>query len=430
MCAKKAVGGGIPPTVSAITLRRFVLGKQGLWPGRRWQGKAGAAQAIREMGAVQIDTVVAVARSHDLKLHSRVADYQPDQLNDLLYQDRQFFDYGDPLYIYPMDELPYWKLHMQRQRWPLGHEIIEQNPALLDRVRSELRARGPLGQRDLEGTARVESGRSRKDVGIALRYLWRAGELMTAARRNFERVYDFAENVAPAEYLNAASEADSEAFFLRQALKKIAMPRLSEWRGRFVYSVQRTVTPTEMKSLLGALVDSGDVTPLKVEGKKDVYYVDSGDVPLIEALEAGKVPAAWTPLDTTTDSEVIFLSPLDPVSARGRAAELFNFEYVWEIYTPDDKRRWGYYVLPILYRDDLVARADVKLNRSSRTMLIKGFWLEDAATGKDPAFAAALAGGLTRFTRFHEATRLDASAIQPASLRAASLFKGSGVRLV
>jgi uncharacterized protein len=430
MSAKKVASHGHTPGISIATQRRFVLGKHGLWPGRRWQGKEGAALAIREIGAVQVDPVVVVARNHDLKLHSRVADYHPDQLDELLYRDRQFFDYGDPLYIYPMAELPYWNIHMQRQQWPFGARVIEQNPALVDTVRSELRARGALGQRDIEGTAHVEGGRARKDVGIALHHLWRRGELMTASRRNFERIYDFAENVAPAEYLCPASEVDSEAFFLRQALKMRSMPRLKEWRGRFAFSVQRTVTPEEMKALVGALVESGDVTPLQVQGKKDLHYVDTGDLPLIETLEAGKVPADWRPLDTTTENEVIFLAPLDPVSARGHAAELFDFDYIWEIYTPLEKRRWGYYVLPILYRDDLVARLDVKMDRKSKTLLIKGFWLEDAATGKDSAFAAALACGLVRFAHFHEATRLDANAIQPARLRAASLFKGSGVTLV
>jgi uncharacterized protein len=430
MSAKKAASGTDIPTVSAVTLRRFVLGKQGLWPGRRWQGKTGTAQAIREIGAVQVDTVVVIARNHDLKLHSRIADYRPEQLDELLYQDRQFFDYGDPLYVYPMDELPYWKLYMRRQEWPLGYEVIQQNSGLLDRVKSELRARGALGQRDIEGTAHVESGRARKDVGIALHYLWRMGELMTASRRNFERIYDFAENVAPAEYLNPAAEADAEAFFLRKALKMLSMPRLSEWRGKFAYCVQRTVTTDEMRSLVGSLVESGDVVPLKVEGKKDLYYIDTGDLPLIETLEAGNVPTVWTPRDSTTESEVIFLAPLDPVSARGRAAELFSFDYVWEIYTPVEKRRWGYYVLPILYGDDLVARIDLKLNRKTKTLLVKGFWLEDADIAKDRLFAQALVRGLICLTRFHDATQLDASAIQPVSLRAANLFKGSGVKLV
>src|SRR5262249_12223678 len=124
------------------------------------------------------------------------------------------------------------------------------------------------------------------------------------------------------------------------------------------------------------------------------------------------------------------LAPLDPVSARGRAAGLFDFEYIWEIYTPLEKRKWGYYVLPILFKDTLVARVDVKLDRKARTLMIKGFWLENPDTGKDSAFGGALARGLVPFPRSHDFGRLDASGIQPASLRAASLFKGTGVMLI
>jgi uncharacterized protein YcaQ len=421
---------GDSTSISAATMRRFILGKQGLWPGRRWQGKAGAAEAIRAIGGVQVDPLVVVARNHDLKLHSRVHAYDPDHLNDLLYQERQFFDYGGLLYIYPMDELPYWKVHMERQRQQWQHEFITSNPGVLDTVRAELRTRGRLAQRDLEGTARVESYRARKDTGLALHYLWRIGELMTAGRRGFDRLYDFAENVAPAAYLNPAGEAEAEAFFLRKALSMDAMPRLTEWRGRFSYFIQRQVTPDEMKRWVAELVESGEITPLKVEGKKDLHYICTSDLPLIGALEAGQVPDDWKPLDTTTETEVNFLAPLDPESARGRAGKLFDFEYVWEIYTPIEKRRWGYYVMPILYGDKLVARIDVKLDRKRQTMLVKGFWLEDSATGKDSAFASALARGLIRFTHFHDVSRLDASAIQPASLRAARLFKGSGVTLI
>lgn len=422
---------GSPFTITVPTMRRFILGKQGLWPGRRWQGKAGTAQAIHELGAVQIDPLVVVARNHDLKLHSRVADYRPDYLNELLYHDRQFFDYGGWLQIYPMDELPYWKVHMQRHTTePRWREFIDNNQPLLNDVRAELRAHGPLGHRDLKGTALVGNYRARKDTGLALYCLWRIGELMTAGRRGFDRLYDFAENVAPAECLAAASELDAENYFLRKVIQMDGLPRFGEWRSGFSYFRYRPVAADEMKARIGELVESGEVTVIKVEGIKDVHYTLTSNVPLLEALEGGQTPEAWTALDTTTDTEVNFLAPLDPVSARGRAAKLFDFEYKWEIYTPVDKRKWGYYVLPILYGHDLVGRIDVKLDRTSKTMVIKGFWLEKPATAKDPLFAAALARGLIRFTHFHDVSRLDAQAIRPASLRAAKWFKGSGITLV
>src|ERR687884_251647 len=98
-------------SISKAIARRFVLGRQGLWPGRRVAGQAGVAQVIRQIGAVQIDPINVVARSHDIVLWGRVAGYQPEHLDTLLYQDRAFFDYGGGLMIYPIEELPYWRVH-------------------------------------------------------------------------------------------------------------------------------------------------------------------------------------------------------------------------------------------------------------------------------------------------------------------------------
>src|SRR6476661_6378037 len=124
-----------PLRLSKTVQRRYALGRQGLWPGRRWRGKAGTAQAIHALGAVQIDPISVVARSHDLVLWSRVQNYQPADLDALLYQDRAFFDYGGAVHIRPMAELPYWRLVMQRKgqekRWAT---FAAEHAALLDEV--------------------------------------------------------------------------------------------------------------------------------------------------------------------------------------------------------------------------------------------------------------------------------------------------------
>jgi uncharacterized protein YcaQ len=119
---------------------------------------------------------------------------------------------------------------------------------------------------------------------------------------------------------------------------------------------------------------------------------------------------------TTTD-EVVFLAPLDPVSARGRAKVLFGFDYIWEVYKPKEKRKFGYYTLPVLWGDRLVARFDSKLDRPTNTFVILGLWLEDEALGRDEAFAEALGRGFTRFVAFLGANKLDARAIREPLLR-------------
>jgi uncharacterized protein len=126
-------------------------------------------------------------------------------------------------------------------------------------------------------------------------------------------------------------------------------------------------------------------------------------------------------LETATTDEVVFLAPLDHVSARGRAKVLFDFDYVWEVYKPEHQRKFGYYTLPILWGDRLVARFDSKLDRKTSTFVILGLWLEDEALGKDEAFAAALASGFARFVAFLGAKELDAKAIRQPLLRIAIL---------
>jgi len=155
----------------------------------------------------------------------------------------------------------------------------------------------------------------------------------------------------------------------------------------------RGVPFSKVRQIREALLADGEIIEVQVEGWKAVHYALASDAGLLNDLSAGGVPEAWAPLETTTIEEVIFLAPLDPVSARGRAKVLFGFDYVWEVYKPEGQRRFGYYTLPILWGDRLVARFDSKLDRTTNTFVILGLWLEDQALGEDVAFAGALAAG-------------------------------------
>src|SRR5512135_3126988 len=120
--------------VSTQVARRFILGRQGLWPGRRWKGKKGTAQAIRDCEAVQLDPLQATARSQDLFMHSRVLAYKPEYLQRVMYKERRFFDYGGLLAVYPMEELPYWRHHMERRSHAKRVEdFVFHHPAVFER---------------------------------------------------------------------------------------------------------------------------------------------------------------------------------------------------------------------------------------------------------------------------------------------------------
>ena len=408
-----------PITISQQTARRFVLGKQGLWPGRRWKGKKGTAQAIRACEAVQLDPLNVVARSQDLVLHSRVLDYKPQYLYEVAYEDRQFFDYGGWLAMYPMTELPYWRVHMEkRSRDKRIEGFVLSHEELFEQVRAELRARGPLGNRDLDGNhIGLWNYRGRKDTSLALFDMWLSGELMMHHREGFSRVYDFRENIAPKEFDYVATEEEAEEFFARKTVAFMGMKSESKMRGELHSYLRHDYSPAEMKSLLERWKESGMFAQVQIQGGRETYLALSEDIPALESLEKGKVPKGWNPKETTTLEEVTFLSSLDIVSARGRAQKLFDFDYKWEVYVPAEKRRWGYYVLPILYGDDLVARLDPKLDRTTMTMEIKGFWHEDDAPVKDSDFANALAKGLIRFGKFLGAKKIRTDLIRPTGLR-------------
>ena len=158
---------------------------------------------------------------------------------------------------------------------------------------------------------------------------------------------------------------------------------------------------------------------MRVEGWRATQVALGSDAGVLAELEAGRTPAAWSPLGTTTTDEATFLSPLDPVSARGRAKPLFGFDYVWEVYKPVEKRSFGYYTMPILWGDRLVARFDPKLDRSTGTLVINGLWLEDPALARDVAFADAMARAMGRFVGFVGARRLDLTALPRSPLRTA-----------
>jgi uncharacterized protein YcaQ len=403
-------------TISKSVLRRFVLGKQGLWPGRRWEGKTGTAEALKNIEAIQIDPVSVVAQSHDIVLRGRVHAYIPEYLQSLLYEERRFFDYGGALMIYPMDELPYWRVIMERYkaeaRWA---DFAAANPKLLNEVRQTIRDQGPLRSRDLKGK-RVSNYRGSKDTNVALYYLWLTGELMTHHRQGKERVYDLLTNIAPAHLQYTANESDTIAYITRKDISQLGIVDLRAFRGIWKALSGSPVKLDEARSTIAEWIDQEKLAQIQVEGYGQPYFILASDMSLLLALQEGTVPPAWQPKKTTTSQEVIFLSPLEYVSARGRAAKLFDFAYIWEIYKPAVPRQYGPYTMPILFGDRLVARLDSKYDRQNQILAINGFWPE-TWFNPDTDFANALAKGLSEFMNFLGANAIDATNLKPAFLR-------------
>lgn len=413
--------------VSARTARRFILGRQGLWPGRRWAGLDGTDRAMRAMEHLQLDPLAIMARAQDLMLHSRVIDYGVDDWAELTYGRRRFFDWGGWLAVRPMRELPHWRVIMRRERAsPPWQAFAVEHAAAIDEMREVLRTRREVANRDfaMGDRRRVDSYRGRKDSAIALHYLWRVGEAMISRRERFERVYAAAARVAPRRLLVESGDAEADEFLLR---KRVAFDGLSKLTGSSIM-LSRATAPSEVTAWRDARLGDGTLMEVRVEGWPGTRVALAVDAPSLRVIERGGVPAAWRALDTTTEEEATFLAPLDPVSARGRAKLLFDFDYTWEVYTPAHKRRFGYYALPILWGDRLVGRFDGRLDRVGRTLHVLGLWLEDDGLDRVEAFAEAMARGMTRYGRVLGADRLAVADGAPAGLRR-RLLAGGGDEL-
>jgi uncharacterized protein len=405
-------------TIDIQTARRFILGRQGLWPGRRWRGPKGTGTAMRAIEYLQLDPLQVLARSQDITLYSRVLDYQPEMWEVPTYRQRRFFDWGSWLAVRPMEELPHWRrlMHYERDHNSRLQAMAGEHADAILEMRTILQERGTVSNRDFEMSTRIRTQhyRGRKDSALALYYLWRTGEVMTHHRERFERVYALSEIVAPAKYLYESDEAVTDRFLIA---KEAAFNGLSRLSTTSVTLHRRLPDQAYHKKLLATMLADGDLVEVKVEGWKAIQYAPGTDARLLRNLSAGRLPKSWTPLAQDNTEEAVFLSPLDQVSARGRARELFSFDYIWEVYKPVHQRKFGYYTLPVLWGDRLVARFDSRLDRATRSLVILGFWLEDKALGRDEAFAEALARGFARFMTFLGADKMNAKAISEPLLR-------------
>lgn len=362
---------------------------------------------MRTMESVQLDPLAIIARAQDLALASRVIGYRPDDWMALAYERRRFFEWGGWLALRPMDELPYYRVLMRRERdgWWLQWAAAGHGPAI-EEMLVILKKRREVSNRDfaIADRTRVDSYRGRKDSSVALHYLWRIGEAMVTRRDRFERVYATATLVAPPRRLREAGDAETDDFLL---LKSVAAAGFTKLNGAS-WTLLRPFTPRDATAWKRSRVEDGALIDIEVEGVKIAGLVAlAADRPILETLASGRTPRAWKPLEATTTGEVTFLSPLDPViHNRERTRRIFAFDYKWEVYDKPEKRKFGYYTLPILWGDRLVARMDAALDRTSMTLVINGLWFEDDALKRNPAFADALANGTERLSAFVGATEV------------------------
>jgi uncharacterized protein YcaQ len=406
-----------PLALGTAQARALHLAAQGLLaPPRRRATKDDVRLALRRMALLQIDTIHVVARSPYLVLFSRLGPYEPRWLDELLASGDLFECWAHEACFAPIED---WALHRRvtetRSHWAVDRarrqlrDHAEPMRALLARVREQ----GPVKAADFERGDGARSGWWDWKKEKAWLEAWVAlGELMIARRENFQRVYDLRSRVHPAsEALPLPSPAEA-----KRALVERAVRALGVTEARWVHDYFRT-RPRLREEDLGSLLDDGTVVEAEVEGRKARAFVHRDLVPTARAIAGG----ALRPTHAT------LLSPFDPVVwDRARVKAMFGFDYRLECYTPAPKRRYGYYVLPILRRGALVGRLDAKAHRADGVFEVRALHLEPGIPAGE-ALLADLARAIASCAAWHGTPAVRVRRTVPRSVRAPlAALLGSG----
>jgi uncharacterized protein YcaQ len=386
-------------TVSPVDVRRLAIIKQRLTGPRPAATARGLMEVIRELRCVQLDPTNAVAQTQMLVPWSRIGSYDTALLEDLLWKEKKLFHYWAHGASWVLTED--YPIHRHRMRTYLTgdeqwdrrmREWVDDNAELKRHILSELRRKGPLRSRDFEDRARVpweSSGwTAGRNVGRMLDYLWAKGEITIAGRDGSQRLWDLSRNWFP-------EWTPRDGLSSRQVVERAAQISLRclgvATRAHIAAHFVRGAYPG-LDGVLARLAHRGVIEEVSVVERgspwRGLWYIHSDDVPLVEKIED-----LWEP-------RTVLLSPFDNlICDRARTERLFGFSYRIEIYVPKDKRRFGYFAMPVLHGDRFVARIDPMMDRRANTLRINAIHLEPSS-GPDRATSKAVGDAVAELARF------------------------------
>ena len=364
-------------TITKKQAGQFILLRQGLLGDYRFIGKDGAYQYVRQAGCIQFDPVDVCGRNAELTLQSRVKGFRKKMLENLLYRDRLLVDYADKeLSIWPSEDWPFFSGYRERsmehgRQFPGIPELEEQAVAYI-------RKHGPVCSDSLpiEGTifwhsSMHWSGHWHSESPAArsvLEQLYTDGTLLIHHKSGSRKYYDLAEKYLPAELLTAPDPfPDVEALTDWRVLRRIGAVGLL-WNRNSTAWLGINMTPEQRNASFDRLEKSGRITAVQVEGIRFPLYMPGDSLPLMESVISGQ---------EEPKARLEFLAPLDPMLWDRKLIEaIWNYQYSWEIYTPAVKRKYGYYVLPMVYGDRFIGRIEPRADRKTNILTVQNVWLE------------------------------------------------------
>lgn len=378
-----------------------------LTPPRKSAKKADVLATIRSMNVLQIDTIHIVARSPYFVLWSRLGDYSPVWLDELLAEGALFEYWSHAACFLPMEDYPNYRcqmLHLEAAGSGRSAQRLAAEPLAHIELVEHVRAHGPVRATDFE---HVDGRRGNgwwdwKPDKLRLETLFTAGEIMVKKREKFHRMYDVRERVLPPHLLDdeRVPKRDTVNRHWTLAAVKAMGFAPARWIGDYFRHAGRVPRPHPEP-----LVESGELLRVQVQGVSAPAYVHADHAALLHAALSGKLKPTYNTL----------LSPFDPlVWDRERALTLFNFDYRIECYTPEARRKYGYFTLPILVRGELVGRLDAKAHRADGVFEVRALHLERGVTANH-ALASDIVDAVVRCAKWHQTPFVSVTKATPSS---------------
>ncbi len=381
---------------------RFILSKQGLLGKYRFAGKEGAYRYVRQAGCIQYDPVDVCGKNAELTLRSRVRGFTKGMLAELLYKDRLLVDYTDKeLSIWPSEDWPYFKAYRDRSKqhgagFPGIPELEEQAVAFI-------RENGPASSDMLPVQGKVFWHSSMHWSGnwhgtspaarSVLEQLYTDGVLLIHHKNGSRKFYDLADRYFSRDLLEAEDPFSDETEFIEWRIKRRIGAVGLLWNRRSDAFLGIGMTPEQRDAAFEKMESEGAIRKTAVEGIRFPLYFLNEDLPLAEAVLADEV-------DVKPRME--FLAPLDPMLWDRKLIEaIWDYRYSWEIYTPAEKRKFGYYVLPMLYGEKMAGRIEAAADRKTGTLVVKNIWFESGIR-QTKKLNAAVDAALRRLARFND----------------------------
>lgn len=380
-------------TLTKRQARQFILIKQGLLGEYRFSGKEGVLEFVRQAGCVQFDPIDVCGKNAEVVLQARVKGFTKKMLYELLYKDRKLIDYFDKnLAIMAIEDWPYFeRIRQENRQGGRGREEVDK---IVEEILAIIAQRGPICSKDIDFDEKVDwYWSSTKLARAALETLYFRGDLIIHHKKGTNKYYALTKDHIPEELWKAEDPYPEEIDHLKwRVLRRISAVGLLWNKPSDAWLCLWNLKSKERNIIFEDLQKDKKIIEIAVEGCKDKFYCLAKDINIVEEVHKLQEYKERTEL----------IAPLDSfLWDRKLIKELFGFEYKWEIYTPEEQRKYGYYVLPILSGDRFIGRCEVIADKKKKMLLVKNIWYE-ANVKPTKKLKEELNRCFKRFMRFHE----------------------------